>query len=169
MTQVKNKLGIIILLFMILGSIQLSSQNEIRERKIFVRVFDFEDKKIAKGYLRVVTDSTLELSRSSEYLSIPLKNINYIKTKRSTGSNALIGSITGATIIGILGIATADPDAWLFGYSAAEGALAGGLIGAIGGGVIGGITSIFKNSKTIYIEGDSMKWNFFKKMVEKIN
>jgi len=162
MTQLRSKLSIVMLILVTFSSINIYGQNQIREKKMFVRVFDFDGKKIGKGYISVVTDSTLELSRSNEYLSLPLRNINYIKTKRSIGSNALIGSIAGSTTLGVLGAASADPDAWILGYTTAEGTLAGGLIGAIGGGAIGGITSIFKNSKNIVIEGDNEKWKIFK-------
>jgi len=159
-------LRVLMLLIISFAPIEVFSQNETKNKKLFVRVFDFEGKKIGKGYVAKVTDSTLELSRSNEYLSISLKDINYIKTKRSTGSNALIGSIAGATTLGVLGAATADPDAWIFGYTAAEGASAFGLVGAIGGGAIGGLTSVFKNSKTIKIEGDKEKWELFRKIIE---
>lgn len=159
-------LRILTLLIIAATPVEVFSQNETKNKKLFVRVFNFEGKKIGKGYVAKVADSTLELSRSNEYLSISLKEISYIKTKRSTGSNALIGSIAGATTLGVLGAATADPDAWIFGYTAAEGASAFGLVGAIGGGAIGGLTSVFKNSKTFVIEGDKEKWELFRKIIE---
>lgn len=166
MTKLKSKLSMVMLILITISNMNIYAQNQIGDKKMFVRVFDFEGKKIGKGYVAKVADSTLELSRSNEYLSISLKEISYIKTKRSTGSNALIGSIAGATTLGVLGAATADPDAWIFGYTAAEGASAFGLVGAIGGGAIGGLTSVFKNSKTFVIEGDKDKWELFRKIIE---
>jgi hypothetical protein len=97
-----------------------------------------------------------------EYFIISLKDVGYIKTKRSAGNNVIIGSIAGATTMGILGAATADPDAWIFSYTPAEGAAAGILIGGLGGGVLGGISSVFKNSITFKINGNKEKWELFK-------
>jgi hypothetical protein len=166
MKLIKNKLKGALLLFVVFTSLSMYSQNQTKENKMFVRVFDFDGKKIGKGYIVVATDSTLELSKSNEYKSISLKNIKYIKTKRSAGSNVLVGSIVGATTLGVLGAATADPDAWIFGYTAAEGALSFGLLGAVGGGAIGGITSVFKNAKTFFIEGNNEKWKKFRGQYE---
>jgi hypothetical protein len=164
MKLIKNSLKAVLLLFVIFTSLSMYSQNQTKENKMFVRVFDFEGKKIGKGYIVVANDSTLELSRSNESKTISLKNINYIKTKRSAGNNVLVGSIAGATTLGILGAATADPDAWIFVYTAAEGALGFGLIGAVGGGAIGGITSVFKNAKTFSIDGNNEKWKRFREL-----
>lgn len=164
MKLIRNKLKGALLLFVIFTSLSMYCQNQTKENKMFVRVFDFEGKKMAKGYIIAANDSALELSRSNESKTISLKNINYIKTKRSAGSNVLMGSIIGAGTLGILGAATADPDAWIFGYTAAEGALGFGLLGAVGGGAIGGITSVFKKTKTISIEGNNEKWRRFREL-----
>jgi hypothetical protein len=166
MNTTKYQINIMVMFLVLLFGTNSYSQSEVKHKKLFARAFNFEGKKIGKGYITVLTDSTFELSRGNEYLSISLKDIGYIKTKRSVGNNFLIGSIAGATTMGILGAATADPDAWIFGYTAAEGALGFGLIGAIGGGAIGGITSIFKNSKTIVINGNQDKWELFRKILE---
>ena len=159
-----KRISLFVLFLQLIFGSNIYSQNQIGNKKMFVRVYDFEGKKIGKGYIVKSTDSILELSRSNEYLSISLKDINYIKTKRSVGNNFLVGSIAGATTLGVIGAATADPDAWIFGYTAAEGDSAFGLVGAIGGGAIGGITSIFKNSKTIVINGEKEKLKMFLKL-----
>ena len=152
---------IIVFLSLFFGT-NMYSQNNLKDKKMFVRVFNHEGKKIGRGYVAVATDSTLELTRSMEYAIISLKDIDYLKTKRSTGNNMLIGSIAGATTMGILGAATADPDAWIFSYTPAEGAAAGIVIGGLGGGILGGISSVFKSSMIFEINGNKEKWELFK-------
>lgn len=67
----------------------------------------------------------------------------------------------------ILGAASADPDAWILGYTAAEGATAGALLGGTTGAAIGGITILFKNSKTFIIDGEESNWKTFQQMTNK--
>ena len=123
-------------------------------------------KKIAKGYFMLATDSTLILERKSKTNDINVASIGHIKTKRSGGNNVLTGSLTGMTTGIILGASTADPDAWIFSYSATEGATAFGLLGAIGGAALGGIVSGVKNSNTYIINGDNNNWKIFKEFIE---
>jgi len=77
----------------------------------------------------------------------------------------LIGAASGATLGVIMGVSSADPDAWIFGYTAGEGALVFGSLGAIGGGAIGGLTSLFKKSETYIINGSEVNWNSFQKKI----
>ena len=56
------------------------------------------------------------------------------------------GTVSGATLLAILGATSAEPDAGFFSYTAGGGAVSGALLGGISGTVIGGITSLFKNS-----------------------
>ena len=70
-------------------------------------------------------------------------------------------------LMAILGVASAEPDAMIFGYSAGEGAAVGVLLGAPAGAVIGGITALFKNSSTYIIDGDLVKWKAFSEMILK--
>ena len=81
----------------------------------------------------------------------------------------LISSVIGVTEIAILGAATADPNALVFGYTAGEGAAAGALIGLPVGAAFGGLTSLFKNSKSYLINDDIEKWKVFQSMQQKIN
>lgn len=165
MKIIKYNLSTVLLLFVFFASINLYSQNQVMAKTLFVRVIDIEGKKVGKGYVRVATDSTLELSRSNEYRIIPLKNIGYIKTKRSAGHNVLTGAITGASIGVILGVATAEPDK-ILGYTAGEGAVAFGSLGFIGGAALGGIVSAIKNSVIFFIDGDKNKWELFRKVLQ---
>ena len=75
----------------------------------------------------------------------------------------LIGAATGA----ILGITTADPDAWIFGYTASEGAAMGAISGGVSGAAIGGVTILLKNSKTFIIDGYESNWKTFMQIMNK--
>ncbi|MDP3313950.1 hypothetical protein [Lutibacter sp.] len=148
--------------FAFIISINISAQEEIENATVFVRVYDLQGKKISKGKILSISDTSIQLKGKLEPKEIYFNNISFIKTKHSVGNNLLIGAVSGASFFAILGAATADPDAWIFAYSAGEGAAAGAVIGGISGSVIGGITALFKNSKTYAINGDELKWKNFK-------
>ena len=137
------------------------AQNELKEKLLFVRVYDFNNEKISKGKVLMVTDSTLHLTNSNGIHVLPISSIQTIKTKRSGGNNIITGATIGFLSGAVLGAATADPDAW-FGYTAAEGATGIGIFGAIVGSAVGGITIAFKNSTTFVINGKPENWQLIK-------
>jgi hypothetical protein len=157
---------LIFAMILILSS-TIYAQNQIENTNIFVRVYDFQGKKIAKGKILSISETSLQLYSKGESVSVMVDGIGSIKTKHSAGNNVLMGAATGATLIAILGATTADPDAWLFAYSAGEGAAAGALLGGTAGAAIGGITILFKNSKSYEINGELEKWKAFKEMIIK--
>jgi len=163
-TSLLTLLGV--LLFIPLG---LNAQRESNYNYMFVRVYNLEGKKINKGNVLVVTDTTLVIKGKRGYENIPVNSIGLIKTKHSEGHNVLMGAVVGGSTIAILGVATADPDAWIFGYSAGEGAAVGGVLGGTAGAAIGGITILFKNSKSFIINGDLSKWKAFQEGITRIN
>lgn len=162
MKTIKNKIKIIVLVFALQFVINSYAQKETLEKGMFVRVFNLDGKKINKGHVAFVVDTLLVLKKNGNDVEINVKEIGTIKTKRSAGHNILVGSAIGTATGAILGVASADPDAWIFGYTAAEGATGFGLAGALGGAAIGGISIAFKNSKTIIINGDLAKFKIFK-------
>jgi hypothetical protein len=131
------------------------------QKSIFIRVFDLAGKKINKGHMVAVTDSSLSLEGKPLPVIVPLSAIGFIKTKRSAGNNLLIGSIVGASSMAILFAATAEPDAEFVSYSAAEGAAGGALLGLAFGAAIGALTIPFKGSKYYPINGDRTNWKQF--------
>lgn len=147
-------------LLLILLSYKVNAQ-----KSIFVRVYDLTGKKINKGHVITATDTSLQLEGKSTPVDIPVRRIGFIKTKHSMGNNLLIGSVIGATTLAILGVATAEPDKEIMGYTEGEGAAAGALIGLPIGVAIGRITIAFKNSKTYSINGDIPKWNAFQSLI----
>ncbi|GAB2774719.1 hypothetical protein [Salinimicrobium soli] len=147
----------VILFLLVFFSVQVYSQEKSYNDLPFVRVYNLEGKKINKGRVLKVTDSSLVLISRKDQVEIMTGEIGKIKTKHSAGSNIFIGAFIGAVALGAAGVATAEPDTW-FGYTQGEGAFGGGVLGAAGGGILGWITSLFKNSKTYSIEGDTQKW-----------
>ncbi|MEN3325079.1 hypothetical protein VP395_15180 [Mariniflexile soesokkakense] len=156
--QIKILVFTIVLMF----NMGIYAQNELKTHSIFVRVYNLEGKKISKGSIVFINDSILGLKNSIEKKKISLKEIGFIKTKRSAGSNVLIGVLAGTTIGAIAGASSADPDDWFLPYTAGEGAVIFGGIGALGGGIIGGFTALPKKVETYIINGDKDKWLLFR-------
>tara|TARA_R100000935_G_scaffold13495_3_gene27081 strand:- start:2001 stop:2453 length:453 start_codon:yes stop_codon:yes gene_type:complete len=145
------------------------AQSETKNLNLFVRVYNLQGEKLSKGKVLAVTGNTLQLKGKKGPMNIDVVNIGLIKTKRSEGNNVLIGSIIGASAMGIYGASTADPDAWILPYTAAEGAAMGAIVGLPLGAAVGGITILFKNSKSYIIDGDLVKWNIFQEMISARN
>lgn len=162
-------------------SINLYAQKETNSKKVYLRVYNLEGKKISKGHIVFLNDSILGLNKSGKQELIKIGDIGKLKTKRSAGHNVLVGSFVGAGLLALIGGATSEEKTktgdggWFFGEyeyttgtSPGTGAAIGGAIGLIGGAAIGGVASAFKNSKTFIVDGDILKWKTFKEMIEKI-
>lgn len=129
----------------------------------FLRVFDLEGKKVAKGRLIQVTDSTLSLKNNRKTVDISFRDIGTIKTKHSIGNNFLTGAAIGAGAFGILGVTTSSNKGFLS-HDPGQGLGAGILIGAPLGSAAGGVFGLFKDRKTIEINGNEEQWNAFKNL-----
>jgi hypothetical protein len=143
----------------------------VAQKTPFLRIYDSHGKKIYKGKVYIITDSSLSLIGKKEALNVPIKDIGYIKTKHTDGNNVLIGSIVGGLSGAILGAASAtpsdNPSNEIIVFTPAEGAATGALLGMVAGAAIGGITIAFKNSETFHIDGDVIKWKQFVSVYEK--
>lgn len=155
----------IIACFLLFVPLLVQAQEDNRKSNIFIRVYDLQGKKINQG--RIISDNgtVLYLGKGDKTVSIPIDQIGLVKTKHSAGNNIVLGAAIGATAVGAIGIATADPDAWIFGYTAGEGAAIGAVIGGIAGASLGASTILFKNAKTYIIDGDNLKWKEFKENI----
>lgn len=130
------------------------------QKRTFLRIFNEEGRKTQKGFLRALSDSGLTLlTEEKKLVTVPLSEIHTIKLKRSFGHTVMITSLIAAGACGILGAASADPEAWIFGYSAAEGALLGITAGAAGGIALGSIISGTINRPVFNIQKDPENWN----------
>lgn len=145
--------------------INVSAQGISEGANVFVRVYDLQNKKIAKGKILAVTDSTLQLQGRGGVINV--NDIGLIRTKRSAGHNVLIGTVSFAGVGAIAGAASSNPsDAW-FSYTAGEGAVAGVVLFAPVGAAVGGISSLFKKSTSYLINGDSIQFKDFNNKVLK--
>ena len=129
-------------------------------------IYNLEGEKSNKGKVKLISETSIELYLKGKTISVPLKKIGKIKTKRSGGNNVAKGALILGGSLALLGLLTGDdPPGW-FSFSATE----KGTIGLIGGGIIGAgigkIKTIFKKSKLYIIGRNEMKLENFK---EKIN
>ena len=137
--------------------VNIKAQELPKKSKIFVRVYNENGKKIAKGKILKITDSTLVLKKGSSSITVPSNEISYLKTKRTNGHNILIGGLVGVGIP-VFGFAlSGDSDGW----ATVAAVILAPIVGAIGSG-IGYITALFKNSQHYSIQGDPIKWKGFK-------
>ena len=110
----------IVIFLLSLNTNQCYAQKHDSINKIFIRVYDFNDKKIGAGRIAFINDSVVALKKSEVNHSYFLKDIGKIKTKKSGSNNILKGALIGAGVGTILGVAAAEPDDGSWGYSAGE-------------------------------------------------
>ena len=139
--------------------VNITAQELPKKSRIFVRVYNNEGQKIAKGKILNITDDALILKKGSSSITVPTADIMYIKTKKTNGHNVLIGSLVGAGFA--VGLAI-DADGDSLGTFVAV--IITPVFAAIGSG-IGFITSLFKNSQHYSIQGDPAKWQDFKEVM----
>jgi len=147
----------------LISSSILYAQETKNKAAPFVRVYDLNGKKISKGRIVSVTDTSLITGPREKPVNIGVSKIGFIKTKRSVGNNIFWGAAIGTGFGAISGFATGGEGEW---WGQGEGAGGFGLIfGAMGAG-IGAITAIFKKSNTYPIEGEPTKWKAFRKAMD---
>jgi len=135
------------------------------QKKMFVRVFDLSGKKVSRGHIVNITDSSLHLNvKKKGIVDLMATDIGKIKTKRSAGRNIGIGALAGigaGAVIGeISGNGSSEDD--ISGLATPAGILVGALfVGPPIGVAVGGITALFKNSKTFIVNGSMQNWKDF--------
>ncbi|MGK0325224.1 MAG: hypothetical protein ACJA1D_000563 [Polaribacter sp.] len=133
--------------------LNITAQELPKKSKIFVRVYNNEGQKIAKGKILKITDEALILKKGSKSITIPTNEISYLKTKRTNGHNILIGGLAGAGLV-LYGVGNGNVDPFVA-------VLITPVVSGLGIG-IGYITTLFKNSQYYSIQGDPIKWEGFK-------
>jgi len=136
------------------------------EKGLFVRVYDLNGKKMGKGRVKSITDSTLVLRRSYENFEFKVAHIGFIRTKRSFGNNAAIGSVIGAVALGVVGGSLRESDGYLT-FNSNQTAVIGGILGAGLGAGFGGLSGIFKKRTEFTINGSSDNLKLFRDMLNK--
>lgn len=148
---------------LVLISCSILYAQETKSKKVpFVRVYDLNGKKISKGRIASLTDTSLVVGSKEKPVNIDVSRIGFIKTKRSAGNNILWGAAIGAGTGAILGLASGGENEF---WGQGEGAGGFGLILGVMGAGTGAITAIFKKSETYAIDGDLSKWKTFKEAI----
>ncbi|SHI95095.1 hypothetical protein [Algibacter luteus] len=148
----------LIIILTLLLCFSVNAQEKKLKSNTFLRIYNLNGKKIAKGKLLSTTKTTLTLRRNKKPINISIDSIGSIKTKRSVGNNILIGSSIGAGTVILL--STRTDESFTEGYTGIGTLVFSGL-----GAGIGAITSIFKNSMTFQINGDSVVWENFRNLL----
>ena len=131
----------------------------------FIRLFDTEGKKMGKGFLSGLTDSSIIIMKASEPVEFIFNRIGTIKTRHSIGHTALISGIVFGGVLSIIGAATANPKDFILAFSPAEGAALGAILGFIGGSAWGSFFGIFKKIIAIPVHADHKQWLNAKKVL----
>ena len=147
------------LAFGLILCLNITAQELPKKSKIFVRVYNVEGQKIAKGKMLKITDNSLVLKKGNRSVAVPLSDIMYIKTKRTNNHNVLIGG-SGGLAFSLFGLSQSNSDGW----STLGFVVLTPVFVAIGSG-IGYITSLFKKSIHYSIQGDPIKWQGFKEVM----
>ncbi len=127
--------------------LNIKAQELPKKSNVFVRVYNNESKKIAKGKIIQITDSTLVLKKRSKSITVPSSEIYYIKTKRTKGHSVLMGALPGVALL------TFSNNAY---------ASVGAILITFVGTTAGFISSLFKKSTKYSFTGDIAKWKGFK-------
>ncbi|MGB5419117.1 hypothetical protein [Algibacter sp.] len=151
----------IIISIALILSINVFTQNEVYTNT-FVRIYNLNGKKINKGKVKSISETSIELYLKGESIKIPLSQIGKIKTKRSVGNNVGKGALIGGGSLAVLGLLSGDDNDGLISFSATDKAIIGLIGGGIMGTIVGGITAIFKKPTLYIIEGNEIKWKDFK-------
>ncbi|WP_190809138.1 hypothetical protein [Flagellimonas sp. S3867] len=147
--------------FALLFSINSFSQESSNTTGMFIRVFDLQGNKIAKGKIQSLGNKELQLKTKKLALNLPVSNIGKIKTGRSGGTNVGVGALTGTAVGVVLGVAAGE-DGGLYGAtSTGDNVASMSVLGAIFGSVAGGLSTLFKKNKSFNIDGDIEKWKAF--------
>lgn len=157
----------LIFVFTLIFSFSIQSQEDWNGSELFIRVYNLQGEKIAKGKIKSFSDTILQLSRKSKIVNISYDEIGSIKTKRSIGNNILIGASIGGSSLAILGVSVGETGSYVSGGSGSNAAI-GLFAGGFFGGIIGGTTAFFKKSDTFIINGDKLEFNQFLENVKNL-
>jgi len=169
--NVKNKfMKYLIITFVLIISTNTFAQKNGKHKKnknVFIRIYDLEGKKINKGKIKFITETSIELELKGETIEVPLSKIGKIKTKRSGGNNIAKGALIGGGSLAVLGLLSGDDEGGFISFSATDKASLGLIGGGFFGAIYGGISILFKKSKRFIIDGNEMKLNQFKEQMIK--
>lgn len=153
--------------------ISVSCNLYAQKKGLFIRVFDSTGKRIDKGYITAITDSTVMLNSYKGHDTIAVRDIASIRTKHNPAHNIMIGiGIGGATglILGIAGTSSSKSSNTEFEPVSDEGVVLGSFVlGMSAGALVGGLSNSLKNYEYFVIKGDPAKWKVFQARVMEWN
>ena len=158
------KLSLVVLCLLV--SISINAQNERIKSNEFIRVYDLQGKKIGKGHIFSVSDTSLQLNRAKGMKVFQIPAIGFIKTKRAGGNNVIVGGMVGSGAMAMVSAVSNDPDGHFFRMTNGEAGALGAFFGGMLGAGVGGLSIPFKKSKFSDINGDTKKWIEFQRMIE---
>ncbi len=157
---------IIIFVLFISGNIFAQKNEKYKKNKnVFIRIYNLEGKKINKGKIKFISETSIELDSNGEKIIVPLSEIGKIKTKHSGGNNIAKGALIGGGSLAVIGLLSGDTKGEYIYVSAADKATLGLIGGGFFGAFCGGISILFKKSKRFIINGDKMKLKEFKEQM----
>lgn len=142
------------------------TETSIRYKDTFLRVFDANGNKFAKGKISDISDNSLVLKKGQTSVEIPMDKIHRIKTNHSAATNVLLGALAGAIIGGIIGAQDADPDSWFYPTTEAEAAAMGATAGGAIGAGLGGLSLLLRKGGVYHIQGSESAWEYFRKSMQ---
>jgi hypothetical protein len=147
----------------ILLLIVFSCTTTINTAQVFVRIYNHHHKKIGKGIIETVSDSSIVLLNDDKNLdSFLITQVSYIKTKRSLGTSIGLGCATGVFIPALILFVLKDSDVEIGdkGWKI----IGIGIISAIATGTIAGtVSGLSTKRQKFIINGDIEKWKVVSK------
>ena len=138
------------------------------QKNPFIRIYNLNGKKIMKGNLFNLTDSSLTLLSEGKNYEIPYQNIGTIKEGRSIGNSIGASSLVGGVLLGFVGATAFKDPITPFISTPTETALMGSITGAAGGALLGTGIYFLKNRKTFIINANKEFWLKAKVELEKL-
>ncbi|HLG38023.1 MAG TPA: hypothetical protein VI461_00095 [Chitinophagaceae bacterium] len=135
------------------------------QTKTFIRIFDETGRKINKGFLTDVSDSSLTIFFEKKTIQVPVSRIANIKLRRSWGHTILVTSAILAGAGAIIGIASADTDTWI-GWTPGEGAIGGLALGAWSGTFWGTLIGGTRNRPEFKVDMKAEQWLKVKELLK---
>jgi hypothetical protein len=91
-------------IFCLLFSLSLAFANA--QDYNFLRVYNLKGKKINRGHLFQLSDSTITLTRKNNFIESPVREIGMIKSKRTTGHRILVTTASVVSLVAIFAVIT---------------------------------------------------------------